>query len=104
MTKTNAERQKAYRANRPTSNNGEGERRLNTWLSTKASLALARLASHHNTSQRAVLELLLLKADEAIMSVMDIDSPEWQAYFDKERLRSNEHDKVSAFNDILEAK
>lgn len=65
MAKTAAERQADYRARRATA--GEhGERRINTWVSTGAALALARLAQHHGLSQREMLERLLIEAEKDI--------------------------------------
>jgi hypothetical protein len=60
MAKSSAERQRAYRARRT---EGEGDRRINGWISTAADLALDRLARHHNLTRRGMLELLILTAD-----------------------------------------
>lgn len=65
MAKTAAERQADYRARRATAGDN-GERRINTWVSTGAALALARLAQHHGLSQRDTLERLLLEAEKDI--------------------------------------
>ena len=78
MPKTSAERQAAYRSRR---NDGDGDRRLNTWISTQAAFALARLARHQRISQRAILEQLVLTADQAILDTLDLDTPEWDHYF-----------------------
>ena len=82
MAKTAAERQAAYRANRhwagPT---GNGERRLNTWLSTEASLALGRLARRYGVTQRKMLERLITIEDDRILATLNTDTPEWDAYF-----------------------
>ena len=43
MAKTGAERQTAYRKGRPMAGEN-GERRINTWVSTGAALGLSRLA------------------------------------------------------------
>lgn len=59
--KTNAERQRDYRARQKIE--GEGAHRLNTWLASGAHLALKRLAAFHNTNQREMLERLILAAD-----------------------------------------
>ena len=61
MAKTAAERQAAYRDRRATAGDN-GERRINTWVSTGAALALDRLAQHHKLSKRAMLERVLLEA------------------------------------------
>ena len=82
MAKTAAERQAAYRHNRPfAGKSGNGQRRLSTWLNTGASLALARLARHEGITQREVLERLIVGADDANLTGMELDSPEWAAYF-----------------------
>ena len=62
MAKTAAQRQADYRGRRATAGDN-GERRINTWVSTGAALALARLAQHHGLSRRELLERLVLAAD-----------------------------------------
>ncbi len=70
MTMTTAERQAAYRARRSTAGDN-GERRISTWVSTRAALTLAQLALHQGTTQRAVLEKLLEQAYNRTTSRMD---------------------------------
>ena len=77
MPKTSRERQAAYRSRRQ---DGEGEYRLNTWISSQASFALGRLARHQGLSRRAVLEQLVIAADQAILDSLDLDTPEWDLY------------------------
>lgn len=83
MAKTAAERQKEYRAKRAfAGEDGNGERRINTWVSTEASLALARLANRYSVTQRDMLERLILAEDKMVLATLgDCDSPEWNAYF-----------------------
>lgn len=82
MAKTPAQRQTEYRANRSTAgNDGNGERRLNLWVDTAASLALARLARRYCVTKRTMIERLLIAEDERILSALDIDSPAWDVYF-----------------------
>jgi len=78
MARTTAERQAAYRARR---NDGEGERRLSTWVSTGADLALERLARCNRVTKRAMIERLALAADEEVVRTLELDTPEWDAYF-----------------------
>jgi hypothetical protein len=80
MAQSPAERQAAYRRRRPTAGEN-GERRLNTWVSTGAALALARLARREGVPQRVVLERLVLAADEAVLARLDPSGAEWEAYF-----------------------
>jgi len=61
--KTNAQIQADYRKRRDTANNGQGDRRLNTWICSEASFALKRLSEANSTTQRAIIEELILKAD-----------------------------------------
>lgn len=68
MTKTNAERQKAYRLRR---NEGEGDRRLNTWITSNADLALDRLAKHYGVTKRQMIERLACEADDTILKSLD---------------------------------
>lgn len=83
MAKTNAERQAAYRKHRafagPDSN---GERRLNTFISTSTALALARLAKRYGVTKREMLERLISSTDSKICNTLDPDAPEWANYFD----------------------
>jgi hypothetical protein len=75
-----AERQAAYRKNRPTAGEN-GERRINTWVTTGTALALARLARHHGVTNRAMLERLIVAADDTITAKLDPTSPAWESYF-----------------------
>ena len=82
MATTPAQRQAAYRARRHNAGpDGNGERRLNTWLTTEASLALARLARRYGVTQREILEQLVTVEDNRILATMEPGSPEWDAYF-----------------------
>jgi hypothetical protein len=84
MAKTAAERQAAYRKNRPYAGaEGNGERNLNVWVNTAAALALARLSRHLGLSQREVLEGLIVATDDAILAKLELDSPEFNAYLGK---------------------
>jgi len=80
MAKTAVERQVAYRKNRASAGDN-GERRINTWVSTAAYLALERLARRYGVTNRTMLEQLIAAADQNIVSTLDLDSPEWSAYF-----------------------
>ena len=77
---TAAERQAAYRQRRPTAGEN-GERRINTWVTTGAALALARLAQRSGVTQRDMLERLITAADDEMVSKLVPRSPEWTAYF-----------------------
>lgn len=85
MPKTAAQRQADYRARRHLAGpRGNGERRLNTWLSTGASLALARLARRDSITQRELLERLITAEDNRILDTLRPDTPEWDAYLKNE--------------------
>lgn len=82
MSKTSAERQARYRANRGFSGpQGDGERRLNTWVSSATYYALKRLSNRNGVSQREMLERLVRVEDNGIIAGLTIDTPEWRAYF-----------------------
>lgn len=82
MAKTAAQRQAAYRASRYKAGpNGNGERRLNTWVSTGTHLALERLAKRYGVTQREVLERLICAEDDGVLAGLKTDTPEWDAYF-----------------------
>lgn len=78
MTITSAERQQAYRAKRPFAGDN-GERRLQSWVTTSTALALGRLARRAGTAQRAVLEQLIQDADRVVTQAMSDD--EFDHYF-----------------------
>lgn len=63
MALTNAERQKAYRERRAFAGDN-GERRINTWVSTSAAIALQRLSSSYGVTSREMLERLILEAQD----------------------------------------
>lgn len=91
MSKTTAERQAAYRARRPyAGDQGNGERRLNLWISTAAGCALARLAQRYCVTQRPIIERLLLAEDERILTELATDDAQWESYLNRGALRSNE--------------
>lgn len=82
MPKSSAERQAAYRASRRAAGSeGDGERRVNTWVSTATYLALRRLANRYGVTQREVLERLVRAEDDEVLAGLDIDTPEWNKYF-----------------------
>ena len=82
MAKTAAQRQAQYRARRPhAGNDGNGERRLNLWLSTKADLAIERLARRYCVTKREIIERLAIAEDDRTSSAIDLDSNEWNEYF-----------------------
>lgn len=86
MAQTTAQRQAAYRARRATAGkNGNGERRLDMWVSSEADLALARLARRYAVTKREMLERLIARADDAIVRRLDPDSEQWDHYFKASR-------------------
>ncbi len=91
MTMTNAQRQAAYRKRRPLGGaDGNGERLLNTWISTEASLALRRLASHYGVTQRLLLEGILRDEEENVLKTIELDTPQWDQYLGGgERMRKS---------------
>ena len=90
MPQSNAQRQAQYRSQRPFAGpQGNGERRINCWVSTAAHAALRRLAAHHSLSQREMIERLLIQADRQISQALELDSADWLAYFEAGALRSH---------------
>lgn len=77
MAKTAAERQKEYRARR---NEDEGDRRINTWVTSVTHFALNRLAKRRGVTRRQILEQMICDADEAILQSLELDTPEWDTY------------------------
>lgn len=79
---SNTERQAAYRKRRDTAGaNGDGEKRLNSWIDSRAMLALERIARYHQLSKRDMLERLILAEDEQAARGLNLDSPEWEKYY-----------------------
>lgn len=88
MAQTTTQRQAAYRARRATAGkDGNGERRLDMWVSTEADVALARLAYRYGVTKRQMLERLIVRADGAIVRRLDPDSKQWDLYFNAARDR-----------------
>lgn len=78
MAMTTAERQAAYRARR---DDGEGERRLNAWVSVGAMLALKRLARRDAVTEKGMIQRLILAADDAVLKTLELDTAGWDEYF-----------------------
>jgi hypothetical protein len=82
MAKTAAERQARYRASRAfIGKDGDGQRRVNFWLSTESALALKRIARRYVITQQALIERMVLAEDERILASIPVDSAEWNKYF-----------------------
>jgi hypothetical protein len=79
MAKTAAERQREYRAKRPEAGEN-GERRLNTWVSTSTALALDRLAARYGVTKREMLERLVMAEDGKLLAEMEHDNAAFEAY------------------------
>ncbi|EJF5836896.1 hypothetical protein M8W81_002288 [Salmonella enterica] len=80
MAISNSERQRQYRNNRW--NRGKsGDSRINTFITFEASNNLKRLSDYYNLSKRQVLELLINTANQKLIDNLEIDSPEWNKYF-----------------------
>lgn len=77
MAKTPAQRQAVYRSRR---DDGAGDRRLNTWISVRAYFALRRLAIREGTTQREMIERLVIQADDVILKALEPDTPGWNKY------------------------
>ena len=60
---------------------GNGERRLNLWVSTRTDLAIERLARRYCVTKREIVERLVSAMDDRIIATLDIDAPEWDQYF-----------------------
>lgn len=81
MAKSNAERQKEYRASRPTAGK-DGQRQLNAWVDTSTALALTRLSKRYSVTKQEMISRLIQQADETILAGIESESAEWDAYFD----------------------
>jgi hypothetical protein len=82
MGQTAAQRQAKCRKQRDLAGpEGNGQRRLSTWVDTGTHLALQRLARKEKTTLRAVLERLIAAADDGNLAGVEPDSPAWDVYF-----------------------
>jgi hypothetical protein len=81
----NGKRQ-AYRKRRGVANHGNGEWRINTWVSSTAHLALQRLACRDSVTMCDMLERLILDEDGEILARLEPDTPEWDRYIRKVRV------------------
>lgn len=82
MAKTAAQRQAEYRARRPhAGDDGNGERRLSLWVRSGTALALGRLARRYCVTKQEMIERLVIAEDDRVLSDIELDSPEWDAYF-----------------------
>jgi len=62
-----------------------GERRLNTWIDTRAALALERLATRDGVTLRVVIERpVILEYVRVLTGLGEYDSPEWERYFERQ--------------------
>ncbi|EGF3845327.1 hypothetical protein ICQ57_000874 [Salmonella enterica] len=83
MALSNKERQKQYRNSR-FNRGGLGESRINTFVTFEAANNLKRLSVYYNLSKRQILELLINTANQKLIDNLEIDSPEWNKYFNCE--------------------
>lgn len=81
-SKTAAQRQAARRLKLRVQ---ENQRRLNVWIDASAFNALCRMAQRDAVTQSQCLERLLCEAEDRILQTLELDSPEWQAYFSLDR-------------------
>ncbi len=79
MAKTVAERQKEYRARRQFGGEN-GERRISAYVSTRAALALHRLANRYGVTKREILEKLLTAEEDEVFKGLNLDSDEGRKY------------------------
>lgn len=82
MPSTNTQRQAAYRARHLQCVDGQGMR-LNTILSVDAKYALERLASAYGLTQRAMLERLIVQAEQATVDALPPQRGVDRDYYDK---------------------
>lgn len=80
MAMSNAEKQRRYRNNR-VKTGGLCEYRINTFVSSGCYFALDRLSRYYSITKRQALELLIKISDEAIINNLEIDTDEWNKYF-----------------------
>ncbi len=88
MAKTTTQRQQDYRKSRPIAGEN-GERRINTWVSTATALSLERLSRRYGVTMRQFLEDLVKEANDQVVATLELDTAEWAEYFQHPALRSN---------------
>ena len=52
-------------------------------MSTRASIALERLAVRYGVTKREMLEKLIIDADDRISTALEFGTPEYEAYHDQ---------------------
>ena len=81
MAKSNAERQREYRARHLQNVEGTGER-INTVVSLQAKRSLERLASCYGVTQRLILERVIAAAEKEVLA--GLSAKKQSAYYDKQ--------------------
>jgi hypothetical protein len=77
MAKTAAQRQAEYRKRQ---DRGDGHR-LNCWIDSDRHFALKRLARRYGVTKLEIIERLAVAEENRILAGIELDSPEWNAYF-----------------------
>ncbi|ENG0696801.1 hypothetical protein ABSZ42_004959 [Salmonella enterica subsp. enterica serovar Newport] len=80
MAMSNAEKQRRYRLNK-WHRGQNGDYRINTFVTFEAFISLERLSRYYSITKRQALELLINTADESIRNKLEIDSEEWNKYW-----------------------
>ena len=79
MAKTNAQRQSEYRK-QPVYVGDDGNKRFNTWVTSKTDYTLDLLCNHYGLTRREMLEKLVADADCAVNLRHPFGTPEWEKY------------------------
>ena len=80
MALTNSERQANFRKRAAFKHDGQGERQLSMWVTTATACALERLAVHHKTTRRDILERLLIAEQDRIKETLS--DTEYELFMD----------------------
>jgi hypothetical protein len=80
MAKTNEQMQAEWRRDRVYVGTYGGNKRLNTWVTSKTDSILDRLCSYYGVTKREMLEKLVADADYALNLKHPFGTPEWDKY------------------------
>ncbi|MFJ2989658.1 hypothetical protein ACIPF8_17470 [Collimonas sp. NPDC087041] len=80
-----AERQRRSRAARRAGSDGEVS--LSMMVASGPFFALDRLACHFGVTRQQMLESLIVDADDKLLKSMELDSPAWKQYFNRDKSR-----------------
>jgi hypothetical protein len=83
VAQTSAQRQAAYRVRKSMhlDSQDDGKRTISRWVKNNTYFALSRLAKHNGLTESEMLDKLILGAQDDYLKTIEIDTPEWDQFF-----------------------